>query len=244
MDITLDKIELVKDRTGVSYREARNALEEANGSVVDAIIAIEEEINLSVASGRHVKGYEGIIDNIKAAVRKGNMARIIIKNGDVTLINLPLTVSIAGAVLAPWAVIIGTVAAAGANCRIEFINDRGQSTDINGKIKTGYDKAKYHGRKVMDIGQKKFDELKDKEKYGEVISKGEDALRNLKDRGEDFVNDVKNIDNLKEIKEKGKSLFQRKHIREAGDEVQEMKDEFHESVDDVVDEIAKENGLG
>ena len=45
MEITLEKIELVKDRTGASYTEAKEALEAANGSVVDAIIAIEEDIN-------------------------------------------------------------------------------------------------------------------------------------------------------------------------------------------------------
>ena len=42
MEITLEKIELVKDRTGVTYREAKEALEAAGGSVVDAIIDIEE----------------------------------------------------------------------------------------------------------------------------------------------------------------------------------------------------------
>ena len=46
MEITLEKIELVKDRTGVSYKEAKEALEAADGSVVDAIIAIEETINV------------------------------------------------------------------------------------------------------------------------------------------------------------------------------------------------------
>ena len=40
MEITLEKIELVKDRTGVSYAEAKAALEKAGGSVVDAIIMI------------------------------------------------------------------------------------------------------------------------------------------------------------------------------------------------------------
>ena len=39
MEITLEKIELVKDRTGVTYAEAKQALEETDGSVVDAIIA-------------------------------------------------------------------------------------------------------------------------------------------------------------------------------------------------------------
>ena len=45
MEITLEKIELVKDRTGVSYKEAKEALEAADGSVVDAIISIEENID-------------------------------------------------------------------------------------------------------------------------------------------------------------------------------------------------------
>ena len=50
MEITLEKIELVKDRTGVSYKEAKEALEAADGSVVDAIIAIEETVNISTGS--------------------------------------------------------------------------------------------------------------------------------------------------------------------------------------------------
>ena len=45
MEITLEKIELVKDRTGVTYREAKEALEQSEGNVVDAIIAIEETID-------------------------------------------------------------------------------------------------------------------------------------------------------------------------------------------------------
>ena len=46
MEITLEKIELVKDRTGVSYREAKEALERTDGNVVDAIILIEEDIDV------------------------------------------------------------------------------------------------------------------------------------------------------------------------------------------------------
>ena len=45
MEITLEKIELVKDRTGSTYAEAKAALEAADGSVVDAIIALEETMN-------------------------------------------------------------------------------------------------------------------------------------------------------------------------------------------------------
>ena len=40
MEVTLEKIELVKDRTGVTYKEAKEALEAADGNVVDAIVRL------------------------------------------------------------------------------------------------------------------------------------------------------------------------------------------------------------
>jgi hypothetical protein len=52
MEITLEKIELVKDRTGSTYAEAKAALEAAEGSVVDAIIALEEEMNKELSKAR------------------------------------------------------------------------------------------------------------------------------------------------------------------------------------------------
>ena len=51
MEITLEKIELVKDRTGVGYKEAKEALEKTDGSVVDAIILIEDTIDESTKEG-------------------------------------------------------------------------------------------------------------------------------------------------------------------------------------------------
>ena len=43
MDITLEMVDQVRERTGASYEEAKTALESANGDVVDAIIAIERD---------------------------------------------------------------------------------------------------------------------------------------------------------------------------------------------------------
>ena len=56
MEITLEKIELVKDRTGVSYKEAKDALEAADGSVVDAIISIEEVIDTETSKSVQDQG--------------------------------------------------------------------------------------------------------------------------------------------------------------------------------------------
>ena len=79
MEITLEKIELVKDRTGVTYAEAKQALEETDGSVVDAIIAIEEIIN----TGEKKKGFgkkgEALFSRLKEIVKKGNVSKIQVK---------------------------------------------------------------------------------------------------------------------------------------------------------------------
>ena len=102
MEITLEKIELVKDRTGVSYKEAKDALENAGGSVVDAIIGLEETIDQKEGVNVSEKG-GAIIEKIKAIVKKGNVSKIVVKNSDgIEILNVPVNVGIIGAVIAPW----------------------------------------------------------------------------------------------------------------------------------------------
>ena len=45
MEITLEKVEQVIERTGVSYAKAKEALVNAEGDVLEAIILLEEEKN-------------------------------------------------------------------------------------------------------------------------------------------------------------------------------------------------------
>ena len=79
MEISLEKIELVKDRTGVGYKEAKEALEKTEGNVVDAIILIEENID---EAGKSKMGAQGadMIEAIKEAIRKGNVSKITIRS--------------------------------------------------------------------------------------------------------------------------------------------------------------------
>ena len=41
-EITLEKIDIVRERTGASYSDAKDALETCGGNVVDAIIYMEK----------------------------------------------------------------------------------------------------------------------------------------------------------------------------------------------------------
>ncbi|WP_347460460.1 hypothetical protein [Clostridium sp. DMHC 10] len=41
-EITLEKIDIIKERTGVTYTEAKEALEASNGNVIDALVYVEK----------------------------------------------------------------------------------------------------------------------------------------------------------------------------------------------------------
>ena len=65
-----------------------------------------------------VKGEE-LLQKVKSLVAEGNVRRITIKNKDgKTLIELPLTVGVIGAVLAPMLAAVGAIAALVTECTI------------------------------------------------------------------------------------------------------------------------------
>eukprot|EP00825_Cyclidium_porcatum_P006364 TRINITY_DN13148_c0_g1_i2.p1 TRINITY_DN13148_c0_g1~~TRINITY_DN13148_c0_g1_i2.p1 ORF type:complete len:171 (-),score=30.50 TRINITY_DN13148_c0_g1_i2:80-592(-) len=149
MEITLEKIELVKDRTGVSYKEAKDALEAADGSVVDAIIDIEESIDIK-SKGRIAEQSAHVIDKVKEAIKKGNVAKIIVKKNDEVIMNLPVNVGIVGTVLAPWAAVAGVIAAFGTKCVIELVKDDGEIIDLSEMATDTFDDVVEKGSVIAD----------------------------------------------------------------------------------------------
>lgn len=157
MEITLEKIEIVKDRTGSTYAEAKAALEAAEGSVVDAIIAIEGKMNEEhdKVDGGSLKD-SPIFAKMKEIVDKGNVSRILITKNEKTIVNFPVTAGVIGAVLVPWGAILGIVAALGAQCSIDFVDAEGKVIDIDGKVIGAYDKARGNVLRSVDKAQEKL----------------------------------------------------------------------------------------
>jgi hypothetical protein len=59
-----------------------------------------------------------LIAEVKRLIAEGNVRRISIKQGEHTIIELPLTVGVAGAILAPWLAAVGAIAALVTDCSI------------------------------------------------------------------------------------------------------------------------------
>ena len=174
MEITLEKIELVKDRTGVSYKEAKDALEAAEGSVVDAIIAIEDTVDEKPAKKVNEAANE-TVDKIKDMVKKGNISKITIRKDDEVLLNLPLNAGLVGALLAPWGVIAGIIAAFGFKCQIELQKDDGSIVDIS-------QRAEELGKEVKEKSSVVVDD---------VVAKGTEAYNSIKEAAAEKITELK-----------------------------------------------------
>ncbi len=176
------KIELVKDRTGATYSEAMEALEKTDGSVIDAILFIEKRIdgeeekedgssNESMTDEeKKINDTEDkgsyIIDNIKKIIRKGNVARILIKKEEEIIVNIPVNAGILGMIFVPWVTILSAVAALGTKCSISLVKNDGDVIDLSGKAagKIGELKTNYGhvADDIIDKGAGAFNQVKEK----------------------------------------------------------------------------------
>lgn len=99
---------------------------------------------------------ESMVEQIEALVKKGNIARVMIKKDGDTIVNLPLNLGIMGAVIglaaAPWAMLTAALVTVGADCQVELHTTDGEILDISGKAV---------GRKAADIGSAICQDIKD-----------------------------------------------------------------------------------
>ena len=262
MEITLEKIELVKDRTGVTYAEAKEALEANEGSVVDAIIAIEETVN----AGKKKRGFgergEDLFGKLKALVKKGNVARIKVRKEDDTVLNVPVNAGILGIAIAPLASVVAVVAAFGFKCAIEVVKTDGTVVDVSDAVtdtvsnvaeKSGgaAEKVKEKAAEFYEKGKSKADEYSDKLKDTDLYDKAKDAAGDLKDKAEDLADDLKEkAEDLKgkagdiadDLKEKAENLKDKaeEKVEEAVEAAEEAAEEEADAAEEAAEEATEE----
>ncbi len=165
-DISLEKIDIIRERTGVTYTEAKEALEVCNGNVVDALIYIEEKDKNKYNIKEEIyTSKEEFIKWLKDIIKKGNVNRIIIKKDTKVVTDIPVNAGIAAGIVAlyvPFLAIIGALTAVFTKLTIEIVKSDGSVEVVNKIIK---DKAQDVKEKVDDFTsemKEKFDNKNDK----------------------------------------------------------------------------------
>ena len=77
---------------------------------------------------------EEIIDKIRAAIKAGNVDRILIRRNDEILVNIPVNLGLVGSAIAltaaPGALIAAAIAAYGFSCKIEIVRKDGSNEEL------------------------------------------------------------------------------------------------------------------
>ncbi len=220
-----------KDRTGVTYAEAKKALEDADGSVVDAIIAIEETVN----AGEKGRGFgekgEALFSSLKNLVKKGNVARIQVKKEDEIILNVPVNAGIVGLCIAPLASIVAVVAAFGFKCVIEVVKTDGTIIDISDAVT---DTAKNMAEKEVksltrprEKGKEYYGKAKDSDFIDKAVDKGKEYFEKGKDK-------VEESEFVEKAVEKAKEAFERAKDSDIADKARDTFDEVKEKVEEKV----------
>ncbi|MBU3203023.1 DUF4342 domain-containing protein [Clostridium algidicarnis] len=136
-DITLEKIDIIRERAGVTYARAKEVLEINEGNIVDSLIYIES--NLEDKEKKIYSTLDELIKWLKDIVNKGNVNRIRIKKEDRVLVDVPINAGIAvGVIAAVWKplIAIGLATATLTTVTVEITKDDGTIEVVNKIIKS------------------------------------------------------------------------------------------------------------
>ena len=135
MEIKLEDVDKVIERTGVSYKEAKEALEMSNGDILDAIIYAEENLkNNKLEKEEKGQTIEEFKLWLKELINKGNVARIKIKKDEQVLVDVPVNAGIAATVIGlvmPPLLAFGVIAAVATKVTIEITKTDGSIEVVN-----------------------------------------------------------------------------------------------------------------
>ncbi|MBI9012778.1 MAG: DUF4342 domain-containing protein [Clostridiales bacterium] len=118
MEITLEKIDSLRERANVSYAEAKEALEKSGGNMIDAIISLEGEnktvydrakreqsrekdyVRMQEKKEKYKTNADDFVESSKKLLNSLNETRVIMYNKDRVVFDVSLTITLIAAVFA------------------------------------------------------------------------------------------------------------------------------------------------
>ncbi|MGL4847720.1 MAG: DUF4342 domain-containing protein [Clostridium sp.] len=186
-EITLEKVDQIRERANVSYEEAKRILIEADGDVLEALINLEKD---GVKGINNVVEEEDILSKtayntedfklwLKEIIEKGNVSRIKIKKEETVIADLPVNAGISAMVIAivlPAVLAFGVIAAVATKVTIEITKCDGSVEVVNKYVKKVTDEVKEKASVVAS----------------EVREKASRKAEDVKEKLNDVKNDMKN----------------------------------------------------
>ena len=170
-EISLEKVDLVIERTGVSYAKGKEALQATNGDVLEAIIYIENQINNENTSNNENAKANSKINGetieefktwLKELINKGNVTRIKIKKDEKELVDVPVNAGVAATVIAvilPPVLAVCVIAAVATQVTIEITKADGSVEVVNKYVSNAASEVKDKATILAENIKSKFKDL-------------------------------------------------------------------------------------
>lgn len=194
-EITLEKVDQIRERTGVSYEMAKKALEINDGDLLEALIYIEnnvvvpfaeEESSKKCNEDKECKASETIAELkawLKDIIEKGNVSRIKIKKDESVLVDVPVNAGIAATVIAvimPPILAFGVIAAVATKLTIEITKCDGSVEVVNKYIEKAAVEVKGKAQEVAGMVKEKINnkknDLKNKKTNKQKVYGGDETV--------------------------------------------------------------------
>lgn len=151
MNLTLEMIDEVIERTDCSYKEAKEALLETDGDIIEAIILLEGTTGKKEkVSGTIDHVTTELVDKLKALLEKGDVNRIAVEKNDKVVMDIPVTAGIVGAVVFAPAVITSLIVALGTGHSVKIVKEDGEIIDFKEYADKTYETVKEKATQVKD----------------------------------------------------------------------------------------------
>ena len=120
-EITLDRVDEVRERTGAPYASCYQALKATGGDVVQAIIRLEEE---SPAWGQRLGALRrGVASQARALAREARRTHIAVVQGERRVANVPALLGVLGAAVLPGLAAAGLLVAIATRATVTLERD-------------------------------------------------------------------------------------------------------------------------
>lgn len=202
MGITLEKVDQVIERTGVSYAEAKSALEFCNGDVLEAIIYIEKQREDKKDNNYNQETIQDLKKWLKDLINKGNITRIRIRKDEKEIVDMPVNAGIAAGVIAviiPQVLAFLVIAAVVTKITIEITKADGSVEVVNKYITKTVEDIKDVATDAVEKVKDKVSEVKKDRDLGTIIK--EDIFKKEKEKEDEEEKVYSYTVNFEEIKE-------------------------------------------
>jgi len=132
MNITLETIDALRERTQVSYSKAKEALEHSNGDLIEGIVYLEAQGYSTTENEKEKKG--AFKKNTKSFFKKMNRMNFDLLKEGKTALRLPLALFLLTLLFAFPVVVFGLLIAVILGYKIEFSKDGKGIKNINDSL--------------------------------------------------------------------------------------------------------------